>query len=83
MKDLTAPLPQPVLSELDGALESLKDANRRSNTKGKPLKDWFKDNLGHETAVTYITADNQIGNRFKEQRGKLAPYTIFFLSMRS
>lgn len=64
--------------ELVRALEHLKHANSRDNTKGDLIKDWFKKNLDQPVAVSFITEGKQIGNRFKEQKGKNAPYTLFF-----
>ena len=65
-------------TELVRALEHLRNANSRDNTKGDLIKAWFDQNVGQPVAVSFITEGKQIGNRFKEQRGKNALYTLFF-----
>ena len=60
-------------TELIEALEHLKNANSRDNTKGDLIKEWFVANTEHQVAVSFITEGKQIGNRFKEQKGKNAP----------
>ncbi len=65
-----------IAAELDAALTALRNANSQSNTKGAKVKAWVQNYLGADSAVSIINENKQIGNRYKEQKGKLAPYTV-------
>ena len=64
--------------EFEAALDALRTASSQDNTKGARIREWFKKYTGKDPAVSFITENKQIGNRFKEQKGKNAPYTVFF-----
>ena len=64
--------------ELREALDALRTASSQSNMKGKAVYDWFEDHFAKPAAISFITQGKQIGNRLKEQKGKFAPYTLFF-----
>jgi MoxR-like ATPase len=79
MADLSVPNPNAV-QEFEDALEALLTADSQNNAKGNKIKQWFLDYFSGAAAVSFIRGQNQIGNRFKEQKGKSAPYTIFLFT---